>query len=317
VFLNLAHVHLLLNHFPIIGTMIGLCLFLGALIGKSEDLKRASFVIFLGIALLAIPTYLSGNAAEEAIRNLPGVSAAVIQAHENAALLAYIFMEITGAFAWFGLWQFRRNSHIGNGTLGAVLVLSVMTAGLMVNVGNLGGLIRHPEILSGPDAPAMAAKGNPMLALNAAVVGKFVREVKWVWPTCQTLHFMGLTLLMGVVFLVDLRMLGVMKDVSFATLHRLLPWGVLGFGLNVLTGMCYFVAAPYQYTDNPTFYWKIIFIMIAGVNAIYFTVFDEPWTLGAGDDAPFRGKVIAASAMVLWVGVIFCGLMLPFLGNAF
>jgi hypothetical protein len=137
------------------------------------------------------------------------------------------------------------------------------------------------------------------------------------WATQQTLHFMGLSLLMGVVFVVDLRMLGFLKNVSFATVHRLLPWGMLGFGLNLLTGMLYFITAPYQYTSNGTFYWKIALIMVAGVNAIYFTVCDEPWALGATDDAPLKAKVMAVSALTLWVGVMFCGLMLPFIGNAF
>jgi uncharacterized membrane protein len=315
--LTLPHVHLLVNHFPIIGSIIGLCLFLGALIGKSEELKRAGLVVFLGIALLAIPTYMSGNAAQDAIKNLPGVSADVIEAHQDAALLAYVFMEITGAVAWFGLWQFRRNSRMGRGAVSAVLLLSVVTVGLMANAGNLGGQIRHPEILSGPYAPPTAGIGHPRLGLSAAAVGGFITGVRWVWPTLQTLHFMGLTLLMGVVFLVDLRMLGVAKNVSFATLHRLLPWGMLGFSLNLLTGMCYFIGAPNQYIHNVSFYWKISLVMCAGVNAIYFTVFDEPWALGPGDDAPLRSKVIAVSAVVLWVGVMFCGLMLPFIGNAF
>lgn len=315
--MTLPHVHLLLNHFPIIGTIIGLCLFLGALIGKSEDLEWASFVVFLGIALLSIPTYMSGAAAQDAIKDLPGVSAALMGAHQDAALLAYLFMEITGAVAWFGLWQFRRNSRMGRGVVYAVLVLAVLTVGLMANAGNLGGLIRHPEILSGPDAPPTAGIVHPTLGLSATGIAAFVTGVRWVWPTLQTLHFMGLTLLMGVVFLVDLRMLGVAKNASFATVHRLLPWGMLGFGLNLLTGMCYFIGAPFQYIHNVTFYWKIVLIMGAGVNAIYFTVFDEPWTLRGGDDAPLKSKVIAASAVVLWVGVMFCGLMLPFLGNAF
>jgi uncharacterized membrane protein len=315
--LTLPHVHLLVNHFPIIGPMIGLCLFLGALIRKSEDLQRAGLVVFLGSALLAIPTYMSGNAAQDTIKDLPGVSAALVEAHQNAALLAYVFMEITGAVAWFGLWQFRRNSRVGRGTVSAVLLLSVVTVGLMANAGNLGGQIRHPEIQSGPDAPQTAGIVQARLGLSAAAVGGFVTGVRWVWPTLQTLHFMGLTLLMGVVFLVDLRILGVLKNVSFATLHRLLPWGMLGFSLNLLTGMSYFIAAPYQYIHNVSFYWKITLIMGAGVNAIYFTVFDEPWALGPGDDAPLSSKVIAVSAVVLWVGVMFCGLMLPFIGNSF
>jgi hypothetical protein len=77
------------------------------------------------------------------------------------------------------------------------------------------------------------------------------------------------------------------------------------------------VAAPYQYTLNIVFYWKIMFIMVAGINAIYLTVFEEPYAVMAGQDSPFRGKLVAASMVALWVGVIFCGIMLPFLGSAF
>ena len=57
--------------------------------------------------------------------------------------------------------------------------------------------------------------------------------------------------------------------------------------------------------------------MLAGVNAIYLTLFEGPWALEAGEDAPLKVKLVAASAMLIWVGVMFCGLMLPFIGNAF
>jgi hypothetical protein len=316
--MNLAHVHLLLNHFPVIGTLIGLGLYVGSMIWKSEDLKRAGLVVFLGIALLSIPTYLSGNAAQQAIKNLRGISQTLIVAHQDAALLAYVFMEVTGAFAWFGLWQLRRNSRLGQGTFYAVLLLSVVTAGLMANAANIGGAIRHSEILADSDAATGAGIVGLPLGLNAAAIGHFVAGgVRWAWPTCQTLHFMGLSLLMGVVFVVDLRVLGVMKSVSFSAVHRLLPWGMLGFGLNLFTGMCYFLAAPEQYTKNVTFYWKMALVMIAGANVIYFTVFDAPWALQASDEAPLRIKMIAVSSVLLWIGVMFCGLMLPFLGNAF
>src|SRR5580698_9952611 len=106
--MDLTHIHLLLNHFPTIGTIIGGGLFLLALITKSDDLKRASLVVLLGIALLAIPTYMSGNGAQEGIKSMPGVSKSLIAAHEGAALVAMVFMLATGAFAWLGLWQFRR-----------------------------------------------------------------------------------------------------------------------------------------------------------------------------------------------------------------
>jgi hypothetical protein len=81
--------------------------------------------------------------------------------------------------------------------------------------------------------------------------------------------------------------------------------------------MLFFVGAPQQYTQNPVFIWKMALMMLAGINVLYFTIFDEPWTVGPGDDAPFTAKAVAASALVLVVGVLYCGRMLPFIGNAF
>jgi uncharacterized membrane protein len=326
--MNLAHVHLLINHFPTIGFIIGLGLFLFALVGNSDELKRASLVVFVGIALMTIPTYMSGSAAQEMICMVPqkspnapcanpGVSRALIETHRDAALLALVFMEITGAAAWLGLWQFRRRSRPSRANLTAVLLLSIVTLALVANAANLGGGIRHPEILSGPEAAAPQGPAVVGLGLNSGALGKFILSVPWMWPVCETLHFIGLSLLLGVVLLVDLRMLGVMKNVSFATLHRLLPWGILGFAVNVMTGMMFFIAAPEQYTQNGAFHWKIVFVLIAGANALYFTMFDETWALGPGDDPPLTAKFAAVSALFLWVAVMYCGSMLPFLGNAF
>ena len=308
--MDLAHIHLLLNHFPTIGSIIGGGLFLLSLITNSDDLKRASLVVLLGISLIAIPTYLSGNGAQDAIKSLPGVSKSLIEAHEGAALVALGFMEVTGAFAWLGLWQFRRLARVPSWNLAVILVLTLVTFGLMARASNIGGEIRHAEIRAAQETV------TPEGAL-ARTVGTFVTETRWMWPTCETLHFIGLTLLLGVVFLVDLRVLGVMKGVSFASLHRLLPWAAFGFGLNVITGLLFFVGIPGQYIHNNSFYWKVALVMLAGVNAVYFTLMKEPWALGAKEDAPLRIKIAAASAMVLWLGVLYCGSMLPFLGNAF
>ena len=308
--MDLAHIHLLLNHFPTIGSIIGGGLFLLSLITNSDDLKRASLVVLLGISLIAIPTYLSGNGAQDAIKSLPGVSKSLIEAHEGAALVALGFMEVTGAFAWLGLWQFRRLARVPSWNLAVILVLTLVTFGLMARASNIGGEIRHAEIRAAQETV------TPEGAL-ARTVGTFVTETRWMWPTCETLHFIGLTLLLGVVFLVDLRVLGVMKGVSFASLHRLLPWAAFGFGLNVITGLLFFVGIPGQYIHNNSFYWKVALVMLAGVNAVYFTFMKEPWALGAKEDAPLRIKIAAASAMVLWLGVLYCGSMLPFLGNAF
>jgi len=308
--MDLTHIHLLLNHFPTIGNIIGGGLFLLSLITKSDDLKRASLVVLLGISLIAIPTYLSGNGAQDAIKSLPGVSKSMVETHEGAAFVALGFMEVTGAFAWLGLWQFRRLARVPSWNLAVILVLTLVSLGLMARASDLGGEIRHAEIRAGQGTV------TPEGAL-ARTVGSFVTDTRWMWPTCETLHFIGLTLLLGVVFLVDLRVLGVMKGVSFASLHRLLPWAAFGFGVNVITGMLFFVGIPGQYIHNSSFYWKVALVMLAGLNALYFTLLEEPWALGPKEDAPLTAKVAAASAMVLWVGVMYCGSMLPFLGNAF
>ena len=307
--MDLAHLHLLLNHFPTIGTIMGGGLFVLSLITNSDDLKRASLVVLLGISLIAIPTYISGNGAQDAVKSLPGVSKTLIETHEGAALVALGFIEVTGAFAWLGLWQFRRLARVPNWNLAVILVLTAVSLGLMARASNLGGEIRHGEI--------RAEKGIVARDGLARTVGSFVIDTRWMWPTCETLHFIGLSLLMGVAFLVDLRVLGVVKGVSFASLHRLLPWAALGFGVNVITGMLFFVGIPGQYIHNTTFYWKMALVMLAGLNAVYFTLLEEPWELGPKEDAPLTAKIAAASAMLLWVGVMYCGSMLPFLGNAF
>jgi uncharacterized membrane protein len=312
--MNLPHVHLLLNHFPIIGTIIALGLYLFSLIGKSEDLKRVSLVIFAGIALLAIPTYMSGNGAEEALRKLPAVSKNAIAAHNNAALVSMVFMELTGIFAWLGLWQSRRFLHTRGWTIGTVLLLSVATVYFMSVTGNTGGQIRHSEILSAPELKSLDAASVPMLAAGLSM---FVTGTKWMWPTCETLHFVGLSLLMGIVLLVDLRMLGFIKNISFPVLHRLLPWGILGFGINVLTGLLFFIGQPDQYIKSVPFQWKMALVLVAGANALYFTMFDEVWELKSGDEAPMQAKVAAGSAVVLWVAIMWCGNMLPFIGDSF
>src|SRR5438067_1157039 len=144
--MNMAHVHLLLNHFPTIGFGIGLGLILVSVIGKKEQLMRASLVIFLLVAALGIPTYLSGNAAQELLQDRTDISQTLVRAHEDAALLGFVFMEITGFIAWLSLWQFRLISRMPRWSIPPVLILSLVTFGLMARAANIGGEIRHPEI---------------------------------------------------------------------------------------------------------------------------------------------------------------------------
>src|SRR5204863_1285393 len=151
--MNLAHIHLLLNHWPIIGSFVALGLFLVALVANSDDLKQASLAFFALLALLAIPTYMSGDVVHEVLKQSKSVSETLVQAHQGFAMLALAFMELTGGVALIGLWQYSRMSRstpapVARWNVPAVLLLSIVTVVLMSLTGNTGGAIRHPEILT-------------------------------------------------------------------------------------------------------------------------------------------------------------------------
>jgi hypothetical protein len=156
--------------------------------------------------------------------------------------------------------------------------------------------------------------------LEATSVSRAITYYSWIWPTCETLHFMGLALLIGNVGVLDLRLLGALKRLPVAPLNRLIRWGVLGFVVNLLTGLVFFVGAPSQYVANIAFAFKLIFMALAAVNLAVFNLSGIARivdALGPGDDAPASAKIIAGTSLFLWVGVMFWGRMLPFIGNAF
>lgn len=320
--INLAHVHLLLNHLPTIGFGVGLLIYVAAFFAKNDSLKKAGLILFFLVAVMAIPTFVSGNAAERVLcpeGTCPeGVSVETIRAHEDAALFAFVLMEITGFFAWLALWQLRRSPQLAPWNWVVVLVLSFLTFGLMAVAANEGGEIRHAEIRGESEAAPVAegaAESGIARSIGAAVAGN--SGIGWLWPACEAVHFVGLCLLFSVVLVVDLRILGMAKGIAFKALFQLLPFGMLGFVLNLITGMLFFLAAPGQYINNVEFHRKILFIILAGINVLYFMLVDETWAVGPDDNAPFTAKFAAGSAIFIWVAVLYYGHMLPFLGNAF
>src|SRR5512134_1857411 len=94
----------------------------------------------------------------------------------------------------------------------------------------------------------------------------------WAWPTIESLHFLGLCMLIGGVGTFDLRLLGVGRRIPIAAVHRLIPWGIAGFAINIMTGVLFVMTEPDQYIYNPSFHLKLLFMTIAGVNASLFYV---------------------------------------------
>jgi len=307
-----THIHLLLNHFPTVGFAIGLGLYVVSLLSKQAELRRAGLVIFFLAAAITVVTYVSGNDAREHLKEAPGFSDALMEAHESAALVAFVLMQITGFFAWIGLWIWNRPSRFTRWNTAIVLILAVLTFVQMSRAAYVGGTIHHPETEAAQSIPL-----NPGVPTLARSWGLFVQDTSWVWPACETLHFIGLSLLFGVVLIVNLRMLGIGKGVLSSTaLNQLLPLGMLGFTLNLATGMMFFVATPEQYTGY-LFLLKMVMIVAGALNLLYFMLARTIGRIGEGDSAGLGTKLIAVSGILIWATVLFCGHMLPWLGNSF
>lgn len=314
--MNLAHAHLLLNHVPTVGFAVAVCLLVIAVVYRDDRLQRLSLGLMFLIGVVTLPVYLTGVAAGELIEDRPEVSDALIRGHEDAALSAFIVMQITAGAAWLALWQIRRFARAPRGMVLAVLLLSMVSMGLMAYAANLGGAIRHPEIAPIEEA-AIADTPLATAWVSARSVAAIVNDTSWVWPAGEVTHFLGLGLSFGVVLLLNLRVLGMMKSLPFTDVHRMLPWGMVGFAMNLVTGMMFFIAVPGQYTANAPFQWKILLLAALGANLLYFTSYDTSWKVGRDEDASPLTKVMAASAIVLWLGVVYLGRMLPFLGNSY
>ena len=157
--MNAAHLHLMLNHLPVIGIPLGLIMLLLALRKGSSDLRRFSYVFLVAIALISIPAFLSGEGAEEVVEHLPGVSEALIESHEEVAEIAWALTLISGALSLLLEISERLSRWVPlRGRVLTLLVLCLVGAsGTLLYTGNLGGQIRHTEIRS----DALSAAGVP------------------------------------------------------------------------------------------------------------------------------------------------------------
>jgi hypothetical protein len=152
-------------------------------------------------------------------------------------------------------------------------------------------------------------------------IGAPMISTPWLWPLCETLHFIGLALLIGIAGFFDLRMLGFFRRVSLAAVMDLRGWAALGLAINLVTGVMFFVGAPDQYIHNPAWWAKVAFILIAGLNILAFELSPRTKALvhdvGPGDNTPLRLKLAGGVSLFSWFAVLYFGRMLPFIGNAF
>lgn len=153
-----VHVHLFLNHFPVICSILSVPFFLYAYWRKSDELKQLALLVLVFAAAVTIPVYLSGEPAEEVVEKLAGVSHDLIEQHEDAAYFAMISMMITGVISLIGLISmFLKKAAAAKFLVLVALLSAIGSAGLMLRTSNLGGQIMHSEIRAG-DAGAQPAE---------------------------------------------------------------------------------------------------------------------------------------------------------------
>lgn len=147
--MNAAWLHLIINHFPVVGTFMAFLVLLLGWLGKRSAVQKTALILFVFVGLIAIPVYLSGNGAEDIVEKFPGISEQAIEAHEDSAVITLIFIEVLAAAALMGFALFGRRENLPKGFLLVVAILAISVAILTAKTSDLGGKIRHPQEMGG------------------------------------------------------------------------------------------------------------------------------------------------------------------------
>lgn len=153
--------------------------------------------------------------------------------------------------------------------------------------------------------------------LSTSALHSWIIDNNWVTPILEVLHFVGLCLMFGALLVIDTRMIGWFRDISVKAVHSLLPWVFLGFGINLFTGILFVFYDPGRYLINISFQIKMLLVILAGLNALlyYWKIHPEIAFWERCTETPMLGKVVGAGSLAIWVGVLVCGRMIPYVGT--
>jgi len=147
-----------------------------------------------------------------------------------------------------------------------------------------------------------------------AVSEAFRAPAAWLWPVFESVHFLGLALVLGVAGFFDLRLLGFMKRIPLWKAAGFLPLAMVGMALNLATGAYFYIAEPFQYSFNIAWWYKVAALAIAVANAGFFQMVlrSKAASLRDGDEMPTAFKIVGAVSLMAWLNVLFWGRMLPY-----
>ncbi|GAB1445552.1 hypothetical protein MASR2M41_12580 [Flammeovirgaceae bacterium] len=148
-----AHVHLVITHLPIFGSILGGFVLAYGLWTKSNETKIAAYGLFIISSIGAGIAYLTGEAAEEGVEHLPGIFEATIERHEDFAIYALVSLIILGLSSILGIFLTLKKSSATRTWAFVIFLISLVSFGLVARTGYLGGQIRHSEIVKGATTP--------------------------------------------------------------------------------------------------------------------------------------------------------------------
>ena len=153
--------------------------------------------------------------------------------------------------------------------------------------------------------------------LEATRLSKALFGMTWMWPACESLHFLGLCVLIGGAGFLDLRLMGMFRGVALQAIHKFMPWAMAGFVINLVTGVLFLIMQPHLYLSSMIWWAKMAFIGVAGLNAAFFETRFSHSALALAPDAdmPTSLKMVGGLSLFSWFAVLYCGRMLPYLGT--
>ena len=162
---------------------------------------------------------------------------------------------------------------------------------------------------------------NILEAIGASPIGSFMAESSVAFPWVETAHVAAITTVIGVIAIVDLRLIGVASvSYSISRLTKaLLPLTWAAFALAGVTGLLLFSSQPVTYFSNFAFRMKMILLVAAGLNMIVFHLVTMRGISLWDRDAPVPGAAKAAGIMsiLIWVAIVVCGRWIGFTMSPF
>lgn len=160
---------------------------------------------------------------------------------------------------------------------------------------------------------------DPLLRwIRDTPLGAAMRDVPDLFPACEMAHFVGLSMLMGAMIIIDLRILGLFRGMPYRAALKLVPLALAGFTINLLSGIAFIACNPFLYFTNTAFYLKLGVIFIGGLNALWFTLVEHRAVAGLPDEAaaPTPARFMAGASLGMWLFVILLGRLLPTFASA-